>query len=145
MEDVWRLIHLVAAAYWLGGLILLAVIAVVARRALDDAAFRPLMARAGRTFLVGSLIAGAAIALSGVAMAAGHLHGLGDLRSTAWGRTLEVKTGLVVALVGLAGLHSFAGSRGSRAWVVASRALSPVILLVTLGVFYLAVRLTEMG
>ncbi len=124
---------------------MLAVIAVVARRALDDAAFRPLMARAGRAFLVGSLLAGAAIAVSGVAMAATHLHGVTDLRSTTWGRTLELKTGLAFVLVVLAGVHSFAGSRASRGWIATSRALSPLILLVTLGVFYLAIRLTEIG
>ncbi len=143
MGAVWRLIHLVAAAYWLGGLIMLAVIAVVARGSLEDAAFRSLMARAGRAFLVGSLLAGAAIALSGVAMAATHLHSLGELRTTDWGRTLETKTSLAILLVVLAGLHSFAGSRASRTWVVASRVLSPLILVATLAVFYLAVRLAE--
>ena len=143
MDAVWRLIHLVAAAYWLGGLIMLAVFAVIARRSLDDSAFRPLLARAGRAFLVGSLLAGAAIAVSGVALASAHLHGLGDLRSTDWGRTLETKTSLAILLVILAGLHSFAGSRASRTWVVASRVLSPLILVVTLAVFYLAVRLAE--
>ena len=140
---MWRLIHLVAAAYWLGGLIMLAVIAVVARRSLDDAAFRALMARAGRAFLVGSLVAGAAIAASGVAMAATHLHGFGELRTTEWGRTLETKTSLAILLFALAGLHSRAGSRASRRWIVVSRVLSPVILVVTLAVFYLAVRLAE--
>lgn len=145
MDYVWRLIHLVAAAYWLGGLITLAVVAVVARRSVDDATFRPLMARVGRAFLLGSLIAGAAIAVSGVAMAATHLHSLADVRSTEWGRTLETKTSLAILLVAVAGLHSFAGSRPSRRWIVASRVLSPAMVVVTLVVFFLAIRLTELG
>ncbi len=144
MDAVWRLVHLVAAAYWLGGLVMLGVVAVVARRNLDTASFRRLMAQAGRTFMAGSLLAGAAIAISGVAMAAGRLHGLGDLTSTAWGRTLLAKTGLVAIVVVLAAAHSRAGSRPENPrWLVASRALTPAILVVTLAVFYLAVRLTE--
>ncbi len=144
MDSVWRLVHLIAAAYWLGGLIMLAVVAVVAGRSLEPPAFRALMARTGRAFAVGALLAGAAIALSGVAMAASRLHGWNDLRTTAWGHTLVAKTILAALLVVLAAVHSYAGSRtSSRRWVTASRILSPVLVLVTLAVFYLAVTLTE--
>lgn len=143
MDVVWRLVHLVAAAYWLGGLIVLAVVAVTARRTLDLEAFRKVMASAGRAFLAGSVIAWLAIAVSGVAMASSHLHSLDDLHATTWGQTLEAKTGLAVAAVILATAHSVAGGRNrSRGWVTASRVLSPIILLVTLGIFYFAVRLT---
>lgn len=144
MDSIWRLVHLVAAAYWLGGLIMLAVVAIVASRTLEPPAFRALMARTGRAFAVGALLAGAAIALSGVAMAASRLHGWSDLQTTAWGRALGAKTILAALLVVLAAFHSYAGSRtSSRRWVMASRILSPVLLLVTLVVLYLAVTLTE--
>jgi putative copper export protein len=45
LDETWRLIHLVAAAFWLGGLIFLAVVAVIAARTLDQPTFR----RRGRT------------------------------------------------------------------------------------------------
>jgi putative copper export protein len=35
LDETWRLIHLVAAAFWLGGMIFLAVVAVIAARTLD--------------------------------------------------------------------------------------------------------------
>ena len=144
MDVAWRLIHIVAAAYWLGGLIVLAVVAVVARRNLDPAAFRNVMARAGRAFLAGSVIAWLAIAVSGVAMATSHLHSLGELRATSWGNTLETKTGLALVAVALTAAHSVAGgSNRSAGWIRASRFLSPMILIVTVGIFYLAVRLSE--
>jgi len=143
MDEAWRLIHLVAAAYWLGGLIVLAMVAVVARRNLEPASFRKVMAGSGRAFLAGSVIAWLAIAVSGVALARSHLHNLGELRTTSWGNTLEAKTGLAVVAVTLSAVHSVAGRHRSTGWVKASRFLSPIILIVTVGIFYLAVRLTE--
>lgn len=144
MDSLWRLAHLVAAAYWLGGLITLALVAVGAGRTLDRANFQAVMARVGRWFAGGALIAGAVLAVTGVAMAGSRLHGWADLTATAWGRALLVKTILAVVLVALAVVHSIAGARSAaRRWLFASRVLSPVILLVTLAIFYLAVRLTE--
>jgi putative copper export protein len=35
LDETWRLIHLVAAAFWLGGMIVLAVVAVIAARSAD--------------------------------------------------------------------------------------------------------------
>jgi putative copper export protein len=84
------------------------------------------------------------IAVSGVGLAAIRLQCLGQLQSTGWGRALELKTGLALLAVLLAGVHSAAGSRtSSRRWVAPSRVLSPLILLITVAIFYLAVRLTE--
>ncbi len=134
---------MLAAAYWLGGLVMLAMLAMVAHRVLDLPTFRVLMVSAGRAFLVGSIVAWAVIAVSGVGLAASRLQGLAQLQS-GWGRTLELKTGLALLAVLLTAVHSVAGSRTSSArWVAASRVLSPLILLITIGIFYLAVRLIE--
>jgi putative copper export protein len=144
VDEAWRLLHLLAAAYWLGGLIMLALLAAVAHRRLDEAAFRAQMSTAGRVFLAGSVVAWALIAVSGVGLATGRLHGLGQLQSTGWGRTLELKTSLALLAVLLTAGHSIAGSRtSSPSWIAASRVLSPLILLTTVAIFYLAVRLTE--
>jgi putative copper export protein len=144
MDEAWRLLHLLAAAYWLGGLVALAMLAAVAHRVLDLPAFRSLMASAGRAFLAGSVVAWALIALSGLGLAAGRLRGLDQLRSTGWGRTLVLKTGLAFLAVLLTAVHSVAGSRTSSArWVAASRVLSPLIVVITIAIFYLALRLTE--
>jgi len=144
VDETWRLLHLLAASYWLGGLITLAILAVVAHRALDDQRFASLMAGAGRAFLAGSLVAWLVIAVSGAAMAASRLKGLGQLLSTAWGRTLDAKTGLALVAVLLTVAHTMAGRRtASINWVRISRILSLLILLATIGIFYLAVRLTE--
>ena len=145
METLWRVIHLVAAAYWLGGLLTLAIVAVAARRRLEAGAFAAVMASAGRTFMWGALVAGLLLAVSGVAMASAHLGSAADLTSSAWGRTLLEKTGLVAIAVALTATHSVAGARAtSRSWRIASRVLSPAILAVTLGIFYMAARLAAL-
>lgn len=145
MDETWRLIHLVAAAFWLGGMILLAVVAVIAARSLDRPTFRRLMSRTGRAFAVGSIVAWAMIAISGAAMAWPRLgYTLTNLASTSFGRLLEAKTGLAVLVVVLTGMHTLAGRRtDSKAAIVASRLISPLLFLVTLGIFWLAVRMTE--
>jgi putative copper export protein len=140
-EATWRFLHLVAAAYWLGGLLLLAVVAVVAVRSLDQPAYRRLMARVGRSYLAGSLVAWLTLAVTGWIMARERVASAAALGSTAWGRTLELKTGLAVAAVILTLAHSWAGSRVSDLAIRASRILSPLILALTLGIFYLAARL----
>jgi len=142
METFWRLVHLAAAAYWLGGLVTLAIVAVAARRRLDAGMFATVMASAGRSFMWGAVVAGGLLAVSGVALASTHVSSAGDLATSSWGRTLLEKTGLVVLVVALSAVHSVAGARAaSRSWRLASRALSPAILAVTLGIFYMGVRL----
>jgi putative copper export protein len=145
MGESWRLIHLVAAAFWLGGMILLAVIAVVAARTLDKPTFGRFMARAGQAFAAGAAIAGVVIAISGAAMAWPRLgYTLTNLPSTVFGRLLEAKTSLAVLAVTLAGVHALTGRRtDSRLAIVASRAISLLLFLVTLAIFWLAVRMTE--
>jgi putative copper export protein len=146
VDETWRLIHLVAAAFWLGGMILLAVIAVIAARTLDKPTFRTFMARAGQAFAAGSVVAWLLIAVSGAAMAWPRLdYTLTSLPSTAFGRLLEAKTGLAAAAVVLTGVHALAGRRThSRAAIVVSRLISLLLFAFTLGIFWLAVRMTEL-
>ncbi|HEY9289234.1 MAG TPA: hypothetical protein VIT43_14570 [Candidatus Dormibacteraeota bacterium] len=142
MELFWLWLHLLAAAFWLGGLLMLAIVTVSALRLLDRPTFRALIRRVGRVFLLGSLIAWAILALSGLALAGGRIHTLGDLTATGFGRTLLLKTGLFGLAIVLTLVHTVAGGRSSPVAVRLSRTLSPVIFLLTLAIFYLAVRLT---
>jgi len=145
LDETWRLIHLVAAAFWLGGLIFLAVVAVIAARTLDQPTFRRLMSRTGRAFLFGSVIAWALIAVSGAAMAWPRLgYSFSAIPRTDFGRLLETKTSLAVLVVALTGVHAMAGRRtDSRRSIAVSRVVSTLLFLVTLGIFWLAVRMTE--
>lgn len=145
MDEAWRLIHLVAAAFWLGGMIFLAVIAVIAARTLDRPAFRRLMSLTGRAFAVGSVVAWTLIGISGVAMAWPRLgFTMSELASTSFGHLLEAKTTLAALLVILTAVHTFTGRRpDSRVAIFASRVISPLLFVVTLGIFWLAVRMTE--
>jgi putative copper export protein len=145
LDETWRLIHLVAAAFWLGGLIFLAVVAVIAARTLDRPTFRSLMSRTGRAFLLGSVIAWALIGVSGAAMAWPRLgYSLLALPRTDFGRLLETKTSLAVLVVALTAVHAMAGRRtDSRYAVAVSRVVSPLLFVVTLGIFWMAVRMTE--
>lgn len=139
-----RWVHIVAASFWLGGLITLAVVAITARRTLDHDQFSRFMARAGRAFLTGSVVAWLALGLTGFVMAHAQLHGWGELQTTPWGRILGAKTALAIGVIVLAGVHSYAGGRtSSPAWIRTSRVLSPLIAALTLVIYYLAVRLTE--
>ncbi len=145
MDETWRLIHLVAAAFWLGGMIVLAVVAVIAARTLDKPTFGRFMARAGQAFAAGAAVAGVVIAVSGAAMAWPRLgYTLTNLPSTVFGRLLEAKTSLAVLAVTLAVVHALTGRRtDSRMAIVASRTTSLLLFLVTLAIFWLAVRMTE--
>jgi hypothetical protein len=69
---------------------------------------------------------------------------LTNLPSTVFGRLMEAKTGLAVLAVTLAVVHALTGRRtDSRMAIVASRAISLLLFLVTLAIFWLAVRMTE--
>jgi putative copper export protein len=141
MDVFWRWLHLVAAGFWLGGLIMLAIVTLSARSSVDPTTFRTLIGRVGRAFLAGSVIAWALLGISGLGLAASRLHSLSDLGSTGFGRTLTAKTALFLLAIGATVAHSIAGARGSTGAMRLSRALTPLILLVTLAIFYLAARL----
>ena len=142
MDLFWRWLHLVAASFWLGGLLMLAIVTLSAIRVMDRQACGVLIRRVGRIFLAGSLIAWFLLAVSGVGMTVVRLHSPGELSSTSFGRILSLKTGLFLLAILLTIAHTVA-ARSSPAAIRASRVLSPVIFLLTLAIFYLAVVLTE--
>ena len=92
------LVHVVAAAFWVGGLLQLAVVLSTAG---DPGA--------ARRFSRLALPAVALIALSGLARALVELTSVSQLWSTGYGRTILVKTALLASLIVLA---SF-----SRHWI----------------------------
>lgn len=142
MSDLWLLLHLVAAATWLGGLVLLALVAGVGLRRLERPVFRSLMASVGRAFGLLSLGVWLLLAISGFALARERVPSLAELPHTAAGRLVETKVSLSVLVVAAAVAHTLTGSRtGSRAAIAVSRTLALLIFAGTLGLFYLGVRL----
>lgn len=93
------LMHLLAAAYWLGALWPLLIVS----RAADSDRAAAILERFGRLagVLVGLLV------LVGVALAALLLGSLGALWQTTYGVVLLLKLGLLVLLLGLAALNRF--------------------------------------
>ncbi len=87
-------VHLLAGAVWLGGIVSL----VLAFRRQDD----PLpLARLVRRFSNAALIAVGVVSASGVIMAWIVLPSVGELTSTGYGLALIVKVSLVAAVIGL--------------------------------------------
>jgi copper transport protein len=93
-------IHLAAAAVWLGGIVAL----VLAFRAMTDA--RPLAAMV-RRFSDVALIAVGIVAVTGVTMAWIILPSAGELTSTGYGLALLVKVALVVVLITLGAFNRY--------------------------------------
>jgi copper transport protein len=92
VTDQW--LHMLAAGVWIGGLVWL----LLGLRNLGGAA----RAAAVRRFSQLALGAVAVIAVTGVLRAVPEVGGLGALVSTSFGVTLLIKTGLFVALMGVA-------------------------------------------
>jgi uncharacterized membrane protein len=124
--DLWRAVlylHLLAMAFFLGGQLFIALAVVPIERVSPDPIRLRLVAR---RFGIGSLVALGILLVSGAAMAS-H-YGL-------WGSgTLQVKLGLVAAVIVLTALHL----RYPRA-----RPLHVAILLATLAIVWLGLDLTR--
>jgi putative copper export protein len=123
-----RFVHLVAAATWLGGLIVLGALVPALRKAGADV---ELLRAAARRFAVVSWTA------MGLAVAAGLLQVVAMHLPWTYGR-LHVKITLVVVAIALAGFHQVTAKRASPR----SRGIvQGLILLVSLGIFGAAVWL----
>jgi uncharacterized membrane protein len=123
-----RWLHLLAAATWTGGLIVLAAVVVALRKAGAD---RSLLQAAARQFGRVSWAAMAIAVVTGVA----QVHAMG----IAWtyGR-LHIKLALVATAIVVAAVHTVTARRSSAA---ARGVQQLVILLLGLAIFGAAVRL----
>ena len=93
-------VHVVAMSAWLGGLALLVRAVPVATRHLAPPERTRLLSGALRRFSTVALLAVGALLATGVAQSIIHLRALSDLTSTAFGRAIFVKAGLLLVLIG---------------------------------------------
>lgn len=99
-------LHLLAAAGWLGGLPALAVVLAQARRA-DRPPWRELAALATARFSWLGVACVGSLAASGAVNSWFLLGGVGDLIATDYGRLLLIKIGLFVVMVAIAAVNRF--------------------------------------
>jgi putative copper export protein len=100
------LVHLASAAFWIGGSLELVLVAPFVLRdpdAQDRRTGLQLVLRYSRL----AVVAVALVGLSGVLRAFGELSSLDQLRTTGYGRTLLVKTGILAALTALGWLNRY--------------------------------------
>jgi copper transport protein len=100
------LVHLAAAAFWIGGSLELVLVAPFVLRGPDVQGRRTglqLVLRYSRL----AAVAVALVGLSGVIRAFGELSSLDQLWTTGYGRTLLVKTGILAGLTGLGWLNRY--------------------------------------
>jgi copper transport protein len=100
-----NVIHVAAMCAWLGGLASIALLVPAAGRRLEPAERAQLLAAALTRFSPIALGAVFALAATGVAQAALHLHRLDALTGSAYGRAVAVKVALLAALIGLGALN----------------------------------------
>jgi copper transport protein len=91
ITSLFSLIHVGAAAVWVGGVVML--VAVLWRRTRQQRPLRSLQLAV--RFSVVATIALAAVAIAGLVLAVIILDGVSELWTTPWGRLLMLKTGLV--------------------------------------------------
>jgi putative copper export protein len=143
VDTLVRFIHLLAAAYWLGGLIMLASVVVVGLRVLDRDQFRALLIPLARLFAWGALVAWLILLLSGYLLASRRISSLDALSTTPYGRQLEVKLFLVALTIVATAVHVVLGRSRSRAALTISRAMAVLAFVFTASVFFAAARLAS--
>lgn len=161
MDLAIRSLHLIAAAVWAGGLVMLAIVAGVARAKLGDRERVELFRALGRRFLVVALASAAVLATTGADMADDRLAGWDALTETETGRLILAKTILFAVALGLALVHALvlgprirlrreallanpgdeAAAAGLRRASAASGMIQGVILLLTIVILVLAADL----
>lgn len=109
--------HLACAAFWLGGVVMLAATAGAALRDPDAAVVRAFGAVVER-FSPFALFCVGALALGGIAQSAGFLDGIAALWTTDYGRALLVKIVLFGVLIGFGAWHRQALAPRLRQWAL---------------------------
>jgi putative copper export protein len=138
---VLRFVHLVAAAFWLGGLMLLPIVVFCGLRTVEHEAFVRLLRAVGWSFAIGSLLAWTVLGVTGYLLARQHVAGFADLNRTEFGQRLSVKIGLAAVALMTAVVHTITSRSKARSLLTVSRVLAVATFLATLGVFYQAAQL----
>ena len=155
--DLWtlvRFLHVLGAACWVGGMIVLGAVAVpAARRAGDRAAGRRVVTSAARRFGAVGALAFVALAATGFALIHHRGIALDDLGESDYGRRILAKIGLLAAMGVVALLHALwqgphvrraeeAGDPDSaRGWRMLGAGFDGFLLLAALAALWLAVSL----
>ncbi len=134
MGDFLVFVHLLGAAAWLGGLVTLALVILVAYRELEREAFRALVRKAGWAFALLSAASWLLLAGSGLALAF----------QRGWPSLAVAKAALGGGVLLASAAHVLSGRRReSRRFVVLSRTLSVLIFGATLALYWLGVQLAD--
>ena len=156
-----RSLHLIAAAVWLGGMVMLALAVGAARRTVAEHERIALFRALGRRFLMAGGIAMVVLIATGADMASDRLGSWSDLFDTDYGERLFAKILVVGVVIALTLFHSLVQGpqlsrlrqeaiaypddkdlkREIRRKSAQSGAVSGLNLLATLAVFVLAARL----
>ncbi|MGH2978584.1 MAG: CopD family protein [Solirubrobacterales bacterium] len=105
-DTVVRSLHLVGAAVWAGGMVMLALAVGAARRTVAEPQRIELFRALGRRFLVAGGVAMLVLIATGTDMAADRLAAWSDLTDTDYGERLLAKLVVVAAVIVLTLFHS---------------------------------------
>lgn len=100
---IW--LHLVAVAFWTGGLLALPILLLGPLRALEPEGRAKLRRRTVRRFSKVAIVAVSAIVATGLYNAVLNVSGLAALVGTAYGRALFMKLGMTVLLLAVGGIN----------------------------------------
>ena len=101
-----RSLHLIAAAVWAGGMVMLALAVGAARRTVPEPERIGLFRALGRRFAIAGGIAMIVLIATGTDMAADRLAAWGDLTDTEYGERLLAKVAVVIVVIALTLYHS---------------------------------------
>jgi putative copper export protein len=105
-DIVVRSLHLIGAAVWAGGMVMLALAVGAARRTVAEPGRIALFRSLGRRFAVAGGVAMAVLIATGTDMAGDRLAAWGDLTDTDYGERLLAKLGVVALVIGLTLFHT---------------------------------------
>jgi putative copper export protein len=105
-DTLVRSLHLIGAAVWVGGMVMLALSVGAARRTVPEEERIALFRSLGRRFLVAGGIAMVVLIATGTDMAADRLGAWSDLTDTDYGERLLAKLGVVALVIALTLYHS---------------------------------------
>jgi len=105
-ETLVRSLHLIGAAVWAGGMVMLALAVGAARRTVAEHERIALFRALGRRFAVAGGIAMLVLSATGTDMAADRLAAFGDLFDSDYGERVLAKLVLVIVVIALTLFHT---------------------------------------